>query len=280
MKKAIQIPYDDLFETKCALIAKAGFAHISINFDDRAVHDFTEQDWKNAPAHILRTLEAHGLSCVQTHLPYYHLLISAEILDDTFENNILQSIEVSGKIGASWCVYHPRTAENAGYRRNAAFEINKKVIAGYIDHAIKHNTGIALENLPIFTGIRPATPFYSSDYGDLAELCDTFQSPAVAICWDFGHANLMRFKQEDAIRYLGKRIQCTHVHNNFGVEDDHLLPDHGTIPWDKVMPALKEVGFDSLLTLETHCRYYDEALWLSFAKHNLGCLEYLEKLYG
>ena len=275
MEKAIQISYDKHFDLKCALAAEAGFQGISVNFND--MEEFSEAAWSKAPDKINEILSRNGLKCVQTHLPYYDLRISAEILDDKMENAIKNSIITSGKIGAPWCVYHPRSAVNDGFMSKKAHEINKRVISGYIDSATKAGTGIALENLPIFN-IVPRMPFYPSDYGDLCDLHDAFNSSSVSVCWDFGHANMMHYDQAQAIKYLGQRISCTHIHNNFKHNDDHLTPDQGNIDWEKTMGAFKEINYSGPLTLETHCHYHDEELLRSFAKHNYACLVYLESL--
>ena len=62
-------------------------------------------------------------------------------------------------------------------------------------------------------------------------------------------------------------------------DDNHFPPDNGSIEWDKVMAAFSSVGYDGPLTLETHCKYPADDLLKNFARHNLVCLEYLERLY-
>ena len=114
---------------------------------------------------------------------------------------------------------------------------------------------------------------------DLCELVDSFRDAEMAICWDFGHANLLATEQDKAIEIAGDRIRCTHVHNNFGDSDGHLPPDTGNIEWSKVMPALARAGYQGALTLETHCLYPDRDLLLAFAKFNYAGLVYLEKLF-
>lgn len=275
MIKAVQIAYDELFELKCALASEAGFRHIAVNFND--MKDCSEAAWEKAPEHILDILQKNRLTCVQTHLPYYDLRISAEKLDDAFEYRILKSVETGGKIGAKWNVYHPRSAITDGFRSKAAFEINKRVISGYLETADQFHTGIALENLPIF-GIVPVMPFYTSDYGDLCDLHDAFHTPSVSICWDTGHANMMHFDQAEAIRFMGNRIQCTHIHNNFGKADLHLPPDQGDIPWERVIAALDDVQYMGPFTLETHSPKQDAMSLMEFAVYNFQCLETLESL--
>ena len=86
--------------------------------------------------------------------------------------------------------------------------------------------------------------------------------------------------QEEAIRLLGERIKCTHIHNNFGENDPHLPPDAGNIEWAKVMKAFKDIGYEGPLTLETHCLYpQDDQLLRDFARYNSNCLKFLHRLY-
>lgn len=276
MKKAIQIPYDELFEKKCGYAGEAGFRHISVNF--YGMLGKTEKQWKEATAHIREVLTKNKMECVQTHPYYYDLRISSEILEEKCEFAIKQAIIASGALGAEWCALHPRTSITSGFFVSRSFADNKKVFSEYLELAIKNDTGIAVENLPIFSGLCPASPFYSSNYEDLCTLVDSFDDCHAAICWDTGHANLMQFDQADAIRFLGKRIRCTHIHNNNQKSDQHFPPDNGNIDWEKVMAAFASVGYNGPLTLETHCMYPTEDLLKNFAKHNYGCLEYLVKL--
>ena len=191
-----------------------------------------------------------------------------------------QSIISSGKIGAEYCVFHPRSSISTGYRPSKSLEDNRKAFSEYFELALKHNTSVAAENLPIFPSQKKIMPFYSSSYEDLSVLYDSFNDDRFGICWDFGHANLLDYDQSEAIKYLDSRIRCTHVHNNFGWRDDHSTPDIGNIPWDRVMTAMSESGYKGPLTLETHCWYPDKDLLLSFAKHNFNCLVYLESLFN
>ena len=80
-------------------------------------------------------------------------------------------------------------------------------------------------------------------------------------------------------KFLGKRIKCTHIHNNFKRQDLHLPPDCGDINWENVMHAFYEIGYDGPLTLETHCLYPDDDMLRAFAKFNLAGLDMIEKHY-
>lgn len=275
VKKAIQIAYNEHFDLKCRLASLGGFEYISANLSEML--NKTEYEWEKATEEIGTILEKYNLKCIQSHPYYYDLTISSEKIIEENEFAMKQGIIASGKLGAKWCAFHPRSFLTGG-RYHQSFEDNKKSFSQYLEIAKKYGTGIAAENLLIIGTIQPIIPFYCSDYGDLVELVDYFNDPDMKICWDTGHANLMRFDQATAIKYIGDRLKCTHIHNNFHRDDEHLTVDQGDIKWPLVMGALKEINYDGPLTLETHCRYFEPELLKSFAVHNFKTLEYLEGL--
>ena len=66
------------------------------------------------------------------------------------------------------------------------------------------------------------------------------ESPdSLGVCLDFGHANLQRplFRLRDAIRELESGLIATHIHDNEGRSDQHMLPLMGNIPWDEAIAA-------------------------------------------
>ena len=273
MKKAIQISYDENFEKKCEFAHDVGFRHIAVNFNDTP--EPSDITYDKAPAHISAILEKYDLEAVQTHLYYYDPLSSADQIEEELEHRILREIEVSGKIGAPWCVWHPRYFKsgewkNGTYDEEQTFYYNHETVPRYLEQAKKFGTGIALENL-----------FGSMMYGGvdmLTRLCDRFRTDHVGICFDTGHANIDKEDLSAVISFFGDRIKCTHIHNNWGKRDDHAPPIYGNIEWERVMPALTSIGYQGPLTLETRCWYDDEAMLRSFAKHNYENLEYLERL--
>lgn len=279
IQKAIQIAYDEQFEKKCQIASEVGFRYISVNFNDTP--DPSDATYDKAPAHIRAICEKNGLKVAQTHLYYYNPLLSADKIEEELEHRVLREIEVSGKIGAIWCVWHTRYYV-AGEWKTGEFDeektlyYNQKTVSSYLEQAKRYGTGIALENL--------WGSMMRGSYPMLARICDSFDADNIGICWDTGHANIMERlqpqaqTQEEAIRFLGKRIKCTHIHNNFKHNDYHLPPDAGDIVWDKVMQAFQDIGYEGPFTLETHCLYpEDEQMLTDFARYNYNCLEFLQR---
>jgi sugar phosphate isomerase/epimerase len=82
---------------------------------------------------------------------------------------------------------------------------------------------------------------------DLMALCP---NPRIGICFDSGHAHYHGESVPDCIRRYGRRIYCTHFHDNRGARDEHMPPGFGTISWPDVVRALWEIGYDQVVNFE------------------------------
>jgi sugar phosphate isomerase/epimerase len=100
--------------------------------------------------------------------------------------------------------------------------------------------GVAVEVIP--------NPLSSADA--LAHLIeDELEGLNIGVCLDYGHAHLMGDVAE-AVETLSGHLWTTHVHDNGGKRDEHLLPYAGTIDWDAAMMETQKVGYDGLLMFE------------------------------
>jgi len=68
-------------------------------------------------------------------------------------------------------------------------------------------------------------------------------------CLDTGHAHLTG-GVTDAIERLAGDIITTHLHDNRGTSDDHLLPFDGTIDWLSTLFGLVKIGYAGPLIFE------------------------------
>jgi sugar phosphate isomerase/epimerase len=71
----------------------------------------------------------------------------------------------------------------------------------------------------------------------------------VGVCLDYGHAHLMGDLGE-AVETLSGQLWTTHVHDNAGTRDDHLVPYAGSIDWDAAMMETQKIGYDGMLMFE------------------------------
>ena len=78
---------------------------------------------------------------------------------------------------------------------------------------------------------------------------DVLDCGGVGVCLDFGHAH-MDGDLVEAIETVSEHLVTTHVHDNRGRTDDHLVPFEGTIDWPSALTAIQKVGYDGTLLLE------------------------------
>jgi sugar phosphate isomerase/epimerase len=78
---------------------------------------------------------------------------------------------------------------------------------------------------------------------------DELELQSAGICLDFGHARLME-DLLDAIEECSGHLVTTHVHDNRGKVDDHLVPFEGTIDWPVALMAVQKIGYEGVLLFE------------------------------
>ena len=78
---------------------------------------------------------------------------------------------------------------------------------------------------------------------------DDLETPGMGVCLDVGHANLTGDAME-AIEICSGHIVTTHLHDNRGKRDEHLVPGEGAIDWEGVLMAFQKVGYDGAWIFE------------------------------
>ena len=108
------------------------------------------------------------------------------------------------------------------------------------DHAVK----IAVENL---MGASAETWLTLYD-----RLFARYPADVIGLCFDTGHWRVAAGADDmSLLEHFGHRLISTHIHDNFGTLDDHLLPFEGCIDWVKVMHAIAATPYETPLNLET-----------------------------
>ena len=83
----------------------------------------------------------------------------------------------------------------------------------------------------------------------LVDLIESDIDAQLGICMDVGHARLMG-DVVDAIETCSGHVITTHLHDNRGRNDDHLVPGRGAIDWDAATLAFQKVGYDGMWMFE------------------------------
>jgi sugar phosphate isomerase/epimerase len=71
----------------------------------------------------------------------------------------------------------------------------------------------------------------------------------LGICMDVGHAFLLGDTAE-AIELASGYVMTTHLHDNKGHRDDHLVPFQGAIDWAGTIMAFEKIGYDGVFMFE------------------------------
>jgi sugar phosphate isomerase/epimerase len=110
-----------------------------------------------------------------------------------------------------------------------------------------------LQRLAPPLGVRVAVeviPNELSRAGSLVHFVEEdLEAEDVGVCLDFGHAH-MDGDLLDAIETVSEHVITTHMHDNDGRMDDHLVPFEGTIDWAAAMTAVQKIGYDQTLVFE------------------------------
>ena len=98
-------------------------------------------------------------------------------------------------------------------------------------------------------GVEPLNRFETS-FINLAsqaiEVVDRVDNPALGVMLDTFHMNIEEQSLGDAIRTTGHRL--VHFHS---CENDRGAPGSGHVPWDDVAAALKDIGYDGGVVIES-----------------------------
>lgn len=102
-------------------------------------------------------------------------------------------------------------------------------------------------------GVRVAVEVIPNRLSDPASLVamldDELDADRPGICLDFGHAHLIG-DVADAVETVAEHIIATHVHDNHGRDDEHLVPYRGSIDWDRALVTMQKIGYEGTYLME------------------------------
>ena len=107
----------------------------------------------------------------------------------------------------------------------------------------------AVEAARVDIAIEPLNRFetyFLNTVADAALLCDAIGSPRIGILVDTFHANIEEKSIGLALTRAGKRLK--HVHT---CENDRGTPGTGNVQWAEFFSAIRELGYDGWLTIES-----------------------------
>ena len=113
------------------------------------------------------------------------------------------------------------------------------------DERLWDATFSSLENLSLFARHRGVTIALENTPGEMAtpanlkHFLERTRLTSVKLCFDAGHAHL-EGDAPKSLETMRDLLVSTHLHDNGGDRDDHLLPYQGTIDWGALLPGLPD----------------------------------------
>ena len=230
-----------------AQIAAHGFEAVEI-FATRSHFDYHDEA---AIAELGGWLKETGLALHGIHAPITDRLDPGDKWGDVISNGVSDSakrqaavkeaaaaLEIARRLPADVFVVHlgTPTVQGGENSRTAAFRSAEEICRLAEPIGVR----VALEVIP--------NPI--SDADSLVTMLERdLDAPRAGICLDFGHAFLMG-DVADTIETVAEHLITTHVHDNAGKKDDHLVPFDGRINWDVALMTMQKVGYDGTYLME------------------------------
>jgi sugar phosphate isomerase/epimerase len=139
----------------------------------------------------------------------------------------------------------------------------------------------SLEHLSLFAKHRGVTLALENTLGEMAtpanlkHFLEQTRLTNVKLCFDTGHAHI-EGGVPAAVETIRDLVVTTHVHDNKGEHDDHLLPYEGTIDWNATLASLPSEA-PIVLELKEPAAAAGSSELQAFAETLLGARNVFEK---
>ena len=237
----------DYIRASAEFAKRKGFDALDFAF---CIPGITDAGWEKHVECALAASEEFGIKYEVCHLPFNGKVATDPSVIPEFNIKVHNGIDAAAMLGAEYAVVHPNTTtiKRIRFNEKEAFESVVSHLAPFVEHAERVGVKIVVENMRPVPMMYP----YHRYCQEPEELCAVADKLGTGICWDFGHANLAGFRQSEALAYVGSRLKLLHVNDNKGIDDDHLLPFHGSVDWRDAMHGLALAGYNGLFNYELH----------------------------
>jgi len=237
------------FEATCREVAEAGVRSIVVSAKQGNLDLQVPEDVDRAAAVLersgLRAPACHGLASGACHPNEADASLRARMLRDhsAFMGNV-------ARLGCRTYVVHLGPMPESGSSAEA-WDLVRSALDELAPRAEELGIVLALENGMVG---------YMASNDELLSFVESYDSPAVGLCYDSGHAHVMG-DAVGALEAFAPHVVTVHLHDNDGASDQHLIPGQGTIDWGPVVAALARCP--RLLHAETeaaNCRQWPPSL--------------------
>lgn len=259
------------------LLAQLGYEAIDVDFSDvitdGVAHDpmLDQDDWPTLVETARKECEDHGIIPKTCHLPFKYRYVEPK--DKNYEychKMACRALQASELLGIRWAVMHIDK-----YDKDPELVISETVSYAkklFADSGVT-KTGIAIENSTSMKSIDTTIGIH-----------DTLKDAGYDVCYclDVGHCHLNRKYDNhipSVVLQLGDRLKMLHLHDNCRNADLHAVPFAGTIPWEDIMVALKQIDYTGDFNLEIDFARVPAPLLETYLKYNHDVSRYLMSVF-
>lgn len=260
------------------LIRDAGFDSVDFNIDqwlpyknivEGVLNSVFDEPLEALYGHAQPYLDAalkYGVKFNQAHAPFPSYVPDNADMNEYIIMALEKCAAVCHYVNCPYLIVHPAFF---GYDKRMEaddeWNANIQLYSRLIPALKKYNVTACLENM--FTS-RNGKVYEAvcADMNEAAAYIDELNGIAgekrFAFCFDTGHALLVGKDVYGALLQIGDRVETLHIHDNNGIEDQHIAPYTGKLDWDRFIMGLRAIGYNKALSFETFSvtRHFDREL--------------------
>jgi sugar phosphate isomerase/epimerase len=231
-------PFDRLMDDLLPLFIE-NRVQPEIGLEGSVLYTYTEKDFRK----IARAFKEAGLQCT-IHAPFLDLVpgsldrqirrASGEKLKKAFSLiEIFEPVSIVCHLGYE----EPKH----GFKKDKWFTNALETWEGILETAVKHKTPMMLENT------------FETNPEMHLRILEALDSEYARFCLDVGH--VMAFARntwQDWLPAMKPYLGQLHLHDNYGMSDDHLALGKGLFDFAGLFDFLKQNELDPVITLEPH----------------------------
>jgi sugar phosphate isomerase/epimerase len=173
------------------------------------------------------------------HAPQGELWNFGKLPFDRAVRKLQECIRRAASIGARYLTIHLGVDES--YQRRFSRRRAAGVLEATAAYAKDLGIMLCVENL--------FKPHLVAGVQDATEVFEIVHSSSVGLTLDTGHANLNSCLHE-LVETFQERLAFTHISDNDGIKDSHLVPGNGSIKWKKLMSQFERIHYNGPFNFE------------------------------
>ncbi|VVB57707.1 endonuclease 4 [uncultured archaeon] len=249
---AMNNPHKGLIE-QIHLFGEMNFDYAEITIENpHARPEYVEKHKKD----ILDALSSYNLGTL-AHLPWYFSIAHPyERIQKAINAEFVHAFKAAQLLGAKKITLHSETLSPSIQSRESG--VKNAISSLKVLHREAMNLGLDLliENL-------------DAKSMSIKEFQTLFSEVDMGMTLDVGHAHTAKGEGLDNyLKAFGPRVRHVHLHDNMGVNDDHLPLGAGKMDVKKAVETLKS-KYDGTITLEVHS---DDPHYLEYSRQRLDIL--------